>query len=83
MKQTFINVMAMHDPNGRVIPHYILWRDRRYDIDRVTDIRRSASTRTGGAGLRYTCFILGRERFLFYDENKWFVEEQSDGVYEA
>ena len=76
MKQTFIEVVAKHETSGRVIPKTIFWGDRQYDVDRVVDIRRRASTKTGGAGLRYTCYILGKERFLFYDDAKWFVEER-------
>lgn len=80
MKQTFIEVTAKHEVSGRVIPQAILWGDRHYAVDRVTDIRRRASTKTGGAGLRYTCYILGKERFLFYDDAKWFVEEQNADI---
>ena len=76
MKQTFIEVNARFEESGRIMPRSIIWEGREYEVDRVVDIRRRASTKTGGAGLRYTCFILGKERFLFYDDNKWFVESK-------
>lgn len=76
MKQTFIEVFAKHERSGRVIPKFIVWDDKRYAVDRVVDIRRRAATKAGGAGLCYTCYILGKERYLFYDDYKWFVEEK-------
>ena len=34
-----------------------------------------ASLKAGGAGMRYTCIIDGKESHLFYeDNNMWFVE---------
>ena len=76
MKQTFIEVNATFTADGKIIPKSIVWGDKRYPVDRVTDIRRSASTKAGGAGLRYTCQILGKERFLYFDDTAWFVAEK-------
>jgi hypothetical protein len=52
------------------------WEDgRKYEITRVKDKRRAASTRAGGVGERYTCVVDGKEIFLFYeDNNMWFME---------
>ena len=48
---------------------------RKYEITRVKDKRRAASTRAGGVGERYTCVVDGKEIFLFYeDNNMWFME---------
>lgn len=54
----------------------ITWEDgRKYEITRVKDKRRAASTRAGGVGERYTCVVDGKEIFLFYeDKNMWFME---------
>ena len=54
----------------------ITWEDgRKYEITRVKDKRRAASTRAGGVGERYTCVVDGKEIFLFYeDNNMWFME---------
>ena len=43
-----------------------------------TDIRYAASLKAGGAGIRYTCMILGKERFLFLEENRWFVDTREN-----
>ncbi len=50
-----------------------------FDIDgsiRPTsmDIRRAASLKAGGMGMRYTCRICGKVVNLFNDENRWFME---------
>ena len=70
-----ITVIARMQDNGKVIPLTILWsNEKSFEIDKVLDIRKKASTKGGGKGLRYTCKILGQERFLWLDDNIWFVE---------
>ena len=45
-----------------------------YEISKVKDIRRAASLKAGGAGMRYTCVVDGKEVYLFYeDNNMWFM----------
>ena len=74
MKQ-YISVTARFDPDGDILPLYINWEDgRRFTIDRVTDVRYAASLKAGGAGIRYTCRIHNREKYIFLEENRWFVE---------
>lgn len=74
MKQ-YISVTARFDPDGNLLPLKIHWNDgRSFDIDRVTDIRYAASLKAGGAGLRYTCRIAGVEKYIFLEENRWFVD---------
>ena len=77
----YVRVTADFSPDGSVRPVCVTWRDgRRFEIDRVKDVRRAASLEAGGVGLRYTCMILGRECFLFYeDSSKWFVEAKAQG----
>ena len=70
-----ITVIAKMCDNGIVIPLSIVWEDDRiFEIDKVLDIRKKASTKGGGKGLRYTCRIKNKERFLWLDEYYWFVE---------
>ncbi len=70
-----ITVIAKMQDDGKIIPLSILWQDDRvFEIDKVLDIRKKASTKGGGKGLRYTCKILEQERFLWLDDNIWFVE---------
>lgn len=70
----YIDVTARFFPNGTLRPLYITWEDgTRYEIDRVTDVRRAASLKQGGIGIRYTCRICGQLRYLYLDENRWFI----------
>ena len=53
------------------------WDGHVYEIQKVTDVRRAASLKAGGAGIRYTCIVDGKESHLFYeDNNMWFMEER-------
>lgn len=78
IRKTYVQVTADFYPDGRMRPTLITWYDgRKFPIDRIKDIRRAASLKAGGVGIRYTCMILGRECYLFYEENyQWFVEEK-------
>ena len=81
IRKVYVQVSAEFSPDGKLMPRHITWADgRTYVIDRVTDCRRAASLKAGGAGIRYTCMICGGEHYLFYEENyRWFVEAK---VYE-
>ena len=67
----YVKVTATFDCDGDLIPEYIVWDDgRRYGIDNIFDV----SLKEGVSGIRYTCHILGKERYLFLEENRWFVD---------
>lgn len=77
MKQ-YVSVTARFDEDGNLLPLKIHWNDgRSFEIDRVTDIRYAASLKAGGMGLRYTCRIAGTEKYLFLEENRWFVDTKA------
>ena len=65
----YIKVTATFDCDGNLLPELIYWDDgRKYPIDKITDVRYAASLKACGAGIRYTCKILGKERYLFLKE---------------
>ena len=74
--KVYVDVLAEFSKDGLLIPKEITWEDgRKYEITRVKDKRRAASTKAGGVGERYTCVVDGKEIFLFYeDNNMWFME---------
>ena len=77
----YVAVEARFDEGGGVRPLCVIWEDgRRFPVDRVMDVRRAASLKAGGTGLRYRCLIGGRERNLFYEDPRWFVEMQAPRV---
>ena len=75
MAKIFVKVFAEHDENGKTKPLALTWTDgKRYEIDRVADVRLAPSLKGGGLGMRYTVKIRGKENYLFEDEEKWFME---------
>ena len=70
-----VDVVAEMSTNGVVTPLYLKWKDGKiFEIDKVLDIRKKASLKGGGMGLRYTCQIKNRERYIWLDGYVWFVE---------
>lgn len=84
--KVYIGVSALYDTDGGVTPLEIHWSDgRRFEIDRITDVRHAAAFIAGGHGVRYTVWIRGQERFLFFERNvfrreesigRWFIEKR-------
>jgi len=75
MLKVYVNVTARFDTEGNMTPMSIIWGDgTEYEIDRVLDKRRAASLKAGGFGDRYTVRIRNRERYLFFEDGRWFVE---------
>ena len=74
--KVYVDVTAEFSKEGKLTPKTIRWKDGRiYEIQRVKDVRRAASLKAGGAGIRYTCVIDGKDSHLYYeDNNMWFVE---------
>jgi len=60
----------------------------KYWVDRVLNVKRAASLRAGGQGIRYVCKIIiedgdnlchSRTIALFHDSDYWFIELEDDG----
>ena len=77
VQKIYVEVDAHFDRLGHLYPRAIHWKDgRRFEIDRVLDIRKAASLKAGGAGIRYTVRIGCRETYLFLEEDRWFVQRR-------
>ncbi|MEA5060541.1 hypothetical protein SDC9_171973 [bioreactor metagenome] len=75
--KVYVAVKAQFKPDGKLLPFSITWEDgKEFEIDRIMDVRRAASLKAGGAGIRYTVEILGRLTYLFLEEDRWFVERR-------
>jgi len=78
MARIEVGILAEFSPSGRVTPKAILWEDgRRFSIDHILDMRRAASLKAGGLGIRYICKVHGKEVMLYKDEDRWFMEVDS------
>lgn len=72
--KNYVEVTAVFDLEGRIIPKEIKLDGESFEVDRIMDIRPAASLKSGGAGIRYKCSIMGRETYLFLEETRWFLE---------
>ena len=70
----YTDVKVLFDREGNITPLSMTYDDREFGVDRITDVRPAASLKSGGAGIRYTCYIDGKKTYLFLEENKWFYE---------
>lgn len=74
-KKIYVEVIAKFKTDGTMRPLSIIWENgREYKIQKVMDIRPAASLKAGGVGIRYTVIIENKERYLFLEEDKWFLE---------
>ena len=79
-RKVFVSVLVWYDTEGNCKPYKIKFEDdpvyqnKVFNIDKVIDVRRAASLRVGGTGIRYSIRIEGKQSYLFEDENRWFIE---------
>ena len=87
-RKVYVRVDASFGTDGQITPTVIQWEDgTRYQIDRILDVRRAASMRAGGSGIRYRVRVVwdtpeGQPaQAVSYvwreDDNRWFVEGKS------
>ena len=75
-RKRYVEVISRTDEDGAVRPMSITWPDGRvYFIDEVLDVRRAASRKVGGTGIRYLVRIGRTETCLYFEDPRWFVEE--------
>ena len=73
----YIDVTARFSPEGRITPLSIIWEDgRKYEVDKILDIRRAASLKAGGTGLRFNVKIGRQETFIYLDDGRWWAERK-------
>ena len=74
--KVYVDVTAEFSKDGILRPLSFRWEDDQiYTIQNVKDIRRAASLKAGGVGMRYTCVVNGEICHLYYEDNNlWFME---------
>lgn len=71
----YVTVDARFAPDGGITPLSVKWADGRvFGIDEIRDVRRAASLKAGGLGMRYTVRIGRSVTYLFLEQDRWFVE---------
>jgi hypothetical protein len=79
MKKAYVAVNADFTEDGQIIPLSFVWDDgRRFDIDRVLDVRPAASLKAGGFGTRYKIRVSGKESYIWLENGgvRWFMERK-------
>lgn len=75
----YVDMVVQYTADGKILPLAVRWAPGElFEIDRVTDVRPCASLKAGGAGIRYTCMIQGHEKYVWLEENRWFVEARQN-----
>lgn len=71
----YVEMVVKYTEEGKIEPLAVHWGPGQlFEIDRILDVRPAASLKAGGTGIRYTCRIQGHEKYLWLEENRWFVE---------
>jgi hypothetical protein len=78
-RKVYVSVYEFRAKDGKITPIGFVWENgQKFAVDRVIDIRKAASLKAGGAGLRYTVKIGPAERYMFLEEDagvrRWFME---------
>ena len=74
-RRVYVKVVVEYSQEGAMKPLVVEWEDgRRFEVDRLLDVRRAASTKAGGQGMRYVCQAQDRQIRLFFENPCWFVE---------
>lgn len=75
MRKVFVEVLVKYTTGGEQIPITLVWEDgKQYAIDKIFDHKKAASLKVGGQGERYRVRICNKEKYLFLEEGKWFME---------
>lgn len=71
----YIDMIVRYTEDGHIIPLAVRWSaGELFEIDKVLDVQRAASLRAGGTGIRYLCRMKEQERYIWSENDRWFVE---------
>lgn len=70
----YVPVLVHFDKEGKMTPVTIEFDEgKKFEIDKIMDVRRAACQSVGGVGDRYTVRIQGRDSYLWFEKGRWFV----------
>lgn len=76
MKKTYVKVFVEINEDGKKTPTAIIYNDIKYDIDKVLEMKKCPSMKVGGIGERYSIRIGNSITNIFFEKDRWFVEEK-------
>lgn len=69
-EKRYVPVLVRFDAEGKMRPVEIEFEEGQvFAVDRILDVRRAACQSVGGVGDRYTCRILGKETYLWFEKD--------------
>lgn len=76
MTKKYVSVIVEFGCDGNKVPKKIILNDQEFIVDKVLDVKNSASLKVGGIGERFKIKIGSIITNLFYEREveKWFVE---------
>ncbi len=84
--KVYLGVEVAFNTGGQMLPRTVIWEDgRRYEVDRVLDIRPAPALKAGGQGDRYTLRIRGQTTYIYFERTaapagnvigRWFAERK-------
>ena len=84
--KVYVDVNVDFDTDGNMRPRELIWEDgKKFQIDRVLDVRPAASLKAGGQGDRFTIIVLNKQSYLWFERcaaitgcqlGRWFVERR-------
>ena len=76
MKKKYVKVFMEINEDGQKTPKEIVYNDITYSIDKILDIKKCPSMKVGGIGERYSIRIGNNITNIFFEKDRWFVEEK-------
>lgn len=74
-EKRYVPVVVRFDAEGQFRPLEIEFDEaHKYAVDWVLDVCRAACQTVGGVGVRYTVRVQGKNRYLWLEKDRWFVE---------
>lgn len=81
MRKVYVKVHAFFDENGDIFPQKIIYENgNAYTVNQILEVRRAASLKAGGAGIRYHIRIGPTNTYIFLEETRWFVEAKDKPI---
>lgn len=75
-RRKYIPVYALIDKTGKIRPLAIEYDGANYRVDRVLNVQNMQYRKEGGSGLRFACRFGTKERILYLEGNRWYIEEE-------
>lgn len=75
--KVYVPVIVAITTDGQMYPRSLVWEDSKcFTIDKVLGHRPIINPKWGAHCDQYTVIIQGRQKYLYYENGRWFVERK-------